>query len=125
MIVPSDIVPFGMKIKVEAADLEELKTEIKRQITTLNADENIEISEAVPIGTDPVPFKTLDEINKLEDKNIQIHKTDSSAQPAPTSQSVLEEQPSAAPTPSSRTAPRASTPRRAPCSQAGAEITLR
>ena len=74
MIVPSSLMPGGKRIKVKAADLEELKTEIKKQITKANGSiENIVISKPVPDSKVPVPFKTLDEIKDRD--MIQIHKS--------------------------------------------------
>ena len=72
-ITPNDTVPFNMKeIEVTAANLEELKTEIKKKIPILTEEDNIDISKAVSDGDDPVPFKRLDQIKDKENILIDI-----------------------------------------------------
>jgi hypothetical protein len=82
MIAPNYVLYKPTKLKINAGDLDDLKRQIEEHIlglgvgsSSLKKTDNIEISRAVPPGTDPVPvpFKTLDEIQ--DKQKIQIHRS--------------------------------------------------
>ena len=80
VIATNELVLIAKRLKIQAANLGELKNKIKDKLindgvgTDLTKEDNISISKAVAPGKSPVFFKSLDEIDSR--MKVQIHKTE-------------------------------------------------